>query len=772
MLRRLTRAWRRDIRVRLFAGMLISAIVSAGLLTTVDYATHRRDADLHLREQLEQTAAAVSKSLARPLFDYNSVAVTSAVSALGANQNVTHLRVLDPAGMVLAASKASQSAPQNVLSMHRDIAYLDGERSVPVGHLEIAVSADSLDEELRRDLVEAGVENLLVTMVVMAVLYLFVRQIGRPFADIQQSLEKLARGDTAIQLSGLGREDQFGSLSQAVQRFRQTITQLRDAQGQREILLREKGAMLDNALVGINRVRNRVLVSCNRRMEEMFGYGPGEMVGLQSRELYADEATFNKVGRLYREQPDNGMASAEALLRRRNGECFWCMLAGQPHDRDNLDNGDSTWICIDINERKVAELELAHYREQLEHTVKDRTRELAKARDLADQANQAKSVFLANMSHEIRTPMNGILGMAHLMRRGGVTPKQAYQLDKIDASGKHLLGVINDILDLSKIEAGKLVLEEKDFSLTELLHATLAVVGNSAAEKQLQLLSNLGHMPEALRGDATRLSQALVNYLANAIKFTERGSITLSARVLEETAAGYLIRFEVSDTGIGMTPEQQVRAFVAFEQADSSTTRKYGGSGLGLAITKRIAEQMGGEVGVDSALAVGSSFWLTTRLGRGLAARAGNRSEVADTEMLLRQHRGKRVLLAEDEPVNQEVMLLLLQDVGLVADLAVDGTQALRMAELTSYDLILMDMQMPLLDGVGATHAIRRLPGRATVPIVAITANAFADDRQKCLDSGMNDFMTKPVDSSDLFARLLKWLAPPQSSGQPSRHLR
>ena len=419
----------------------------------------------------------------------------------------------------------------------------------------------------------------------------------------------------------------------------------------------------------------------------------------------------------------------------------------------------------DITERKRMGEELDLHRHRLENLVEARTIELTAARNAAEAATRAKTAFLANMSHESRTPMNGVLGMAHLLRRDGVTPLQAERLDKIETSGRHLLQIINDILDLSKIEAGKLVLEQKDFVLADVLHAAVAVICDAATAKGLKLSIDVAGVPESLHGDATRLSQTLVNYLSNALKFTAQGSLTLSGRLLEETEAGYLLRFEVTDTGIGMTPEQQARLFESFEQADSSTTREYGGTGLGLAITRHIVGAMGGEVGVDSSPGQGSTFWLTARFGKGqaiVAAPATQPGEMAES-ILRREHRGQRILLAEDDPTNQEVALLLLRDVGLHADLAVDGVEALRMAAAHDYDAILMDMQMPRLDGLGATSAIRELAGHKVVPILAMTANAFVEDREKCMAHGMNDFITKPIEPSVLFESLLRWLPRPDT---------
>ena len=416
-------------------------------------------------------------------------------------------------------------------------------------------------------------------------------------------------------------------------------------------------------------------------------------------------------------------------------------------------------FSVDITERRVAEQEIRALNAGLESRVAQRTAELMEARAAAEDASRAKGTFLANMSHEIRTPMNAIIGLTHLLRRDAHDAKQGERLSHIADAAAHLLQVINDILDLSKIEAGKLELEDADFSLAAALAGSCALVSEQAQAKGLEVSSRIDQVPDALRGDPTRLCQALLNLLSNAVKFTERGRIEVAAQLVQREAGDLLVRFSVRDTGMGIAPDTLQQLFAAFVQADASTTRRFGGSGLGLSITQRLATMMGGEVGVTSEPGLGSEFWFTARLQEGAPVAVAPMIELADAMATLRRRcAGQRVLLAEDNLINQLLATELLASVGLQVDVADNGVQAVEMAQQADHDLILMDMQMPEMDGLAAARRIRALPKHAATPIIAMTANAFSQDRDACLAAGMNDHLAKPVNLSQLYGTLLRWL--------------
>ncbi|KAB2965424.1 response regulator [Zoogloea sp.] len=456
---------------------------------------------------------------------------------------------------------------------------------------------------------------------------------------------------------------------------------------------------------------------------------------------------------------------SEHRLIKKTGEVIWVRDRGRIVAWD--DAGRPTRILgsfADITEGRLAQMQLAGQRDTLEELVVIRTRELESAKEAAEAANLAKSAFLANMSHEIRTPLNAITGMAYLIQRGGLTRQQAEQLAKLQTAGDHLLEIINAILDLSKIEAGKFELELQPVDVPRILASVGTMVRQRASEKHLSLVTEAELLPEGLEGDTTRLQQCLLNYVTNAIKFTEHGRVLIRARLVEETPDDALIHFDVQDSGIGIAPAVLPRLFSTFEQADNSTTRQYGGTGLGLAITRKLARLMGGDAGAESTPGSGSTFWFTARLSRGKEDASRQSAGDEDEERLLAElrarHAGKHVLIVEDEATNREIARYFLNDAGMSVDMASDGEEAVEQVRRNDYDLILMDIQMPRLGGLEATRKIRQLKGPAGPRIVAMTANAFTEDRNRCLEAGMNDFISKPINIRQFFTKLLQWLTP------------
>ena len=649
--------------------------------------------------------------------------------------------------------------------------------------------------------------------------------------------------------------------------------------------IHERDALFDAASTGIVLLKDRIIMRCNRRMDEMLGYAFGEQIGQSTRIWFHDDNAYINAGnQIYPNILHGKIDVREMNLLRKDGSSLWCRTFSRAIDPADPTRGNVV-VFEDVTAERAA------------------TEQMRAAKTLAENAVRMKSDFLANMSHEIRTPMNAIIGMSHLAMKTELTPRQRDYMKKIQWSSQHLLGIINDILDLSKIEAGKMTVESIDFELDQVLENVIGLISEKAAAKNLELILEIdADVPHSLIGDPLRIGQVLINYANNAVKFTEQGNIAIRVAVARASSRELILNFSVSDTGIGLDEEQRNRLFQSFEQADSSTTRKYGGTGLGLAISRQLVSLMGGEVGVDSKLGTGSTFWFTVPLGHregkqqqllpapdlrgrrvlviddndharevigdmlsnmsfvvslapsGLAGiaeivRAANAGEpyeivfldwqmpgldgiatarkISDSMPMNAPHMvmitaygrdevmkaaddariddvlikpvtssllfdtamrilgstqtsqlrsaehpapgtdlaaiaGARILLVEDNELNQEVAMELLHQAGFLVDIADNGAIAMNMLnnQDKDYDMVLMDMQMPVMDGVTATHEIRKQAKWSALPIIAMTANAMASDRDRCIDAGMNDYLVKPIDPDQLWMTLRRWIKP------------
>jgi len=896
--------------------VLVALVAAGSAYVLIEHERERRIVELEGRAV--RIADLFSRSLAYPLWNVDRTAIDEQLAALAPNPEVAQFSITAVGyGTVSEVTKQPVAQLVNPIVRVQPIEYMAPGEPVPqkIGEVRVVLTRAVVEQAIATaQRATLGLVAGIVALLYAAAFVLLRRMVSAPIHRLEATVDRIADGDLDARCA-IESGDDLGRLAARVNamadRLRDSAQRLRDSEATYR-------GIFENALEGIFRLdRSGGLHDANPALARLMGYAtPAELMAAVNGEatparrpgLFTPEQIAKQFAALAR---DGEIAGMELQLTRADGRPIWVQLNARPQGGARPDGGEAAGfegLITDITARKQALDELRRHRDHLEEAVRQRTAQLVEATQRAEVANRAKGEFLANMSHEIRTPMNAILGMSHLALQGELNPQQHNYVQKVHRSAESLLGVINDILDFSKIEAGKLDIEHIPFDLGNVMDDIANLVGLNAEDKGLELLFvEPPELPTALVGDPSRLRQVLLNLGNNAAKFTERGEIVVSIEVLEQDDISVVLRFEVRDTGIGMSAEEQQHLFQPFSQADASTSRRYGGTGLGLAISRHLVRMMGGEIEVDSAPGRGSRFHFSvqfdlqgearasaaatqreglpgarvlivddnacarevlTRMSASLGLRADCASdglealrmiERADTldqpyelvlldwkmpgidgvecaRMLLqrapRRHpaptvlmltafsrdevvqrlgeqkltvaalltkpvtpstlleacstalgvatrrvtrtvrreetthgqraglAGARILLVEDNAFNRELALDALKRAGIVVSVAHDGQQALDALDRQPFDAVLMDCQMPVLDGYAATRALRRRPQLRDLPVIAMTANAMVGDREKVLAAGMNDHIAKPIKFDDMFATLARWVHP------------
>jgi signal transduction histidine kinase/CheY-like chemotaxis protein len=901
-------------KLMLALAILVALVALASAYVLIERERERRF--LELEGRAARVAELFSRSVAYPLWNLDRASIDSQLAALAPNPEVAQFSITTVGdGTVSAVTRIQGPELVDPIVRVQSIEYTPpgGSKPQKIGEVRVVLTRAVVEEAI------ATTRRAILALVaaIVAVLYaatfvLLKRMVSAPISRLETTVDQIAAGDLDARCV-IESGDELGRLAVRVNtmadRLRDSARRLRESEATYR-------GIFENSLEGIFHLdRSGGLHDANAALARLMGYTtPAELMAavngdgrsdspLGRRPLFSPAQTAAQFAALER---DGEIAGSELQLTRADGSPIWVELNAWQQGGARPDGGGPSGfhgLITDITSRKQALEDLRNHRDLLEEAVRERTAELGEAMNRAEVANQAKSEFLANMSHEIRTPMNAILGMSHLALQSDLNPQQHNYVQKVHRSAESLLGIINDILDFSKIEAGKLDIETIPFDLGSVLDDLANLVGMNAEEKGLELVFALPpDLPSALVGDPSRLGQVLINLGNNAVKFTERGEVIVAVEVLARDASSVRLRFEVRDTGIGITPDERQRLFKPFSQADSSTSRRFGGTGLGLAISRHLVRMMDGELGVDSTPGRGSRFHFSASFGLGpecaandatssnlrgarvlvvddndaarevlvhmadsigllasaadgghealqavaaadargepfdlllldwnmpgmngvdcakqlartplahpppavLMLTAFSRDEIARTlaaerlavaaaltkpvtpSTLLdaslqaigqpRQHAlrghlreeelqsnravlaGAHVLLVEDNPLNQELARDILGRAQIVVRVANNGREAIDMLARERFDAVLMDCQMPVMDGYAATRELRGDPKWRDLPIIAMTANAMVGDREKVLATGMNDHIAKPVNVAEMFATLARWV--------------
>jgi len=763
--------------------LLIGCVAFALLVVGVQISWEYRIQSNALKAELESFATSFAPGVESAIWDFQTTLLQAQANGLGNNQKIVLVRILDEKEREIAFWKSSNGdVASDKYRLDKPIVHFTDGVARRIGTLTI-YSSESVIASLLWDRLWKTT-SLLILVLGFCFLILWVtgdRLIVRPlvrFANLVDEQINQIHGSTidlgpgaAAEIARL--EDGFNLLMTRIGETQEKIRnqnaelEKRVVERTREVIEKERQfrTIFERANVGIVFAdSNGNIVSFNENFARLTGYDPGSLTGTS----FATYIPKESVATIHSDAESTqiqglGDYRTEAPLLRQDGSSIFVDMAVSVERDDRGRVVNSVSFLIDIDERIRMEAELRS------------------AKEIAEVAARAKGEFLANMSHEIRTPMNAIIGFAGLLRRTQLSQQQTDYLGKLDNSAKSLLGIISDILDSAKVEAGKLDLEQIDFSVEDAIRRSVDMVTPLANDKRIEMRWNIEpQVPTFLRGDPGRLAQILTNLANNAVKFSDAGTVAIRVGIQSQQIDSCLLRFTVSDTGIGMDPETISRLFKPFSQADSSFTRKFGGTGLGLVISKHLVELMGGQLTVESSLGEGSTFQFTAWFMRSTnppeRVDPGDRTRIersanpieAKMHQLQRSLHGTKVLLVDDNELNREVASAILRSAKVIVTMAVNGQDALDKIDETDFELVLMDVQMPVMDGYEATKRIRANPRHCRLPVLAMTAHAMKGAREQCLEAGMDDYLTKPVDGMLLFGAIAKWCLRPLQVSQPS----